>query len=144
MGVADTQRPSYPLEMLTTRARSLRKEMTPAEIKLWSVLRGRQISGHRFRRQHPFERYIIDFICLEKRVVIEVDGAQHFEPEALEYDAQRTRWLQSNGYVVVRFSNIEVFTKFEGVLMAIADSVAVRPVVPRSVRSKRSPPPVRA
>ena len=92
--------------------RSLRKHMTDAERCLWSVLRYGQM-GCKFRRQHPFESYILDFVCLEQRLVIEVDGGQHTSDMA--YDAERTALLQRAGFRVLRFWNNDVLTGLDSV-----------------------------
>ena len=70
---------------------------------LWKVLRKQQVRGYKFRRQHPYGNYVLDFVCLEARLVIEVDGGQHQEQE--EYDIKRTRWLQQHGFRILRFWN---------------------------------------
>ena len=93
--------------------RTLRANMTDAEQALWKVLRGRQFSGHKFRRQHPFGDYIIDFVCLSNKLVIEVDGGQHCSQQ--EYDEFRTKRLQSAGFHVLRFWNNEVLGELEAV-----------------------------
>jgi very-short-patch-repair endonuclease len=95
------------------RQRALRSNLTDAEQVLWRVLRGRQIAGHKFRRQHPFGNYILDFVCLENKLVIEVDGGQHCSQS--EYDEIRTKKLQSAGFHVVRFWNNEVLGEIEAV-----------------------------
>jgi len=99
------------------RARELRAEMTDAETKLWWRRRGRQIGGHRFRRQVPIGPYIVDFACLAAKLVIEVDGGQHFD-EA-ERDERRTAWLEERGFRVLRFWNPDVLTNIDGVLDAV-------------------------
>ena len=99
------------------RARSLRANMTDAELRLWHRLRGKQIGGHRFRRQVPIGPYIVDFACVKARLVIEVDGGQHAAGAYL--DAERTAWLQSRGYKVMRFWNTQVLQEMDGVLEAI-------------------------
>ena len=93
--------------------RTLRTNMTDAEQALWKVLRGRQFSGHKFRRQHPFGDYILDFVCLEHKLIIEVDGGQH--GRQAEYDDARSRRLQSSGFQVLRFWNNEVIAELEAV-----------------------------
>jgi very-short-patch-repair endonuclease len=93
--------------------RTLRKNMTDAEKALWHILRGRQISGLKFRRQHPFADYILDFVCLEKKLVLEVDGGQH--DEQTEYDEFRTQQLQAAGFHVLRFWNNEVLQDIDAV-----------------------------
>jgi len=87
--------------------------MSDAEQALWRLLRGRQISGLKFRRQHPFGDYILDFVCLENRLVIEVDGGQHGEQRV--YDENRTQKLQEAGFCVLRFWNNEVLKEMESV-----------------------------
>ncbi|MEX0998680.1 MAG: endonuclease domain-containing protein [Thermodesulfobacteriota bacterium] len=99
------------------RARELRKRLTNAEKKLWSHIRLRQITGHKFRRQQPIGKYIVDFVCLEKKLVVEVDGRQHSEQSS--YDEERTVWLESQGYRVLRFWNNEVLKEIEVVLDVI-------------------------
>ena len=86
--------------------RKLRRNMTDAERKLWSLLRGRQMDGLKFRRQHPFENYILDFVCLEKKIVVEIDGGQHQENRLK--DEVRTKALEEAGFCVLRFWNHEV------------------------------------
>jgi very-short-patch-repair endonuclease len=81
--------------------RSLRRTMTDAERKLWSILRSRQLDGLKFRRQRPFEDYILDFVCLKEKLVVEVDGGQHQE-QATE-DGRRTKALENAGFYVLRF-----------------------------------------
>jgi len=90
----------------TAKARYLRREMTDVERLLWQTLRGKQLNGHRFRRQHPVGQYITDFACIEQKIVIELDGGQH--QERLAYDEQRTAFLQTHGWRVLRFWNNDV------------------------------------
>ena len=99
--------------------------MTDAERKLWVRLRRRQIDGYRFRRQVPIGGYIVDFVCLAERLVVEIDGGQHKEDEGQAQDAQRTRWLQSKGYRVLRFWNSSVLTQTHVVLETIFSALAV-------------------
>jgi very-short-patch-repair endonuclease len=99
------------------RARELRKRLMNAEKKLWSHIRLRQIAGHKFRRQRPIGKYIVDFVCLEKKLVVEADGGQHSEQSS--YDEERTAWLESQGYRVLRFWNNEVLKEIEIVLDVI-------------------------
>jgi len=93
--------------------RALRTNMTDAEQALWKVLRGRQFSGHKFRRQHPFGDYILDFVCLSNKLVIEVDGGQHCSQT--EYDEIRSQRLRSAGFHVLRLWNNEVLEELEAV-----------------------------
>ncbi|MEM7131245.1 MAG: DUF559 domain-containing protein [Chloroflexota bacterium] len=105
---------------LRQRARELRQEQTAAETRLWHHLRGRKVHGLKFRRQHPIERFIVDFYCAEHQLVIEVDGRIH-EDRAVQ-DQQRTDWLEARGYRVMRFTNREVFHDIQGTLDRIVDA----------------------
>jgi very-short-patch-repair endonuclease len=98
-------------------ARELRKSLTGAEQRLWYVLRNRQSGVIKFRRQHPIGKYIVDFYCPQSRLIIEVDGDSHGDSQ--EYDRQRTEWLKSQGYQVIRFSNREVKEHFDTVIAEI-------------------------
>ncbi len=91
---------------LTTRARDLRSHSTAAERALWALLRARRLGGHKFRRQVPLGRYIVDFLCPTQRLIIELDGGQHQDPTP--YEARRTAWLNANGYQVLRLWNTEL------------------------------------
>src|SRR5438874_616326 len=88
---------------LLARCRELRRDETDAERLLWMLLRGRQIAGAKFRRQHQFGPFILDFFCMEHRVAIEVDGGQHFSDEGEASDRARTAWLKRAGIRVLRF-----------------------------------------
>ena len=99
------------------RAGELRREITPAESKLWSVLRGNKLKGVSFRRQHAIGKYIVDFVSIKKKLIIELDGSQHLEQS--EYDEERTQYLESQGYRVVRFWNNDVMNDVNGVIRAI-------------------------
>jgi very-short-patch-repair endonuclease len=102
---------------LLERARSLRKDQTSAETKLWTILRNRQLQGFKFRRQQPIGRFIVDFYCSENKLVVEIDGDTHAERK--EYDTNRTQWLENEGYQVIRFTNDEVLTNLENVALEI-------------------------
>lgn len=121
--------------MSRERARQLRKDMTDAERALWARLRRRQVLGHKFRRQQPLGPFIVDFVCLERKLVIEVDGGQHADQQ--QDDARRTGWLEDQGFVVLRFWNHEVLAEPEAVIQAIADALAPPPAPPAAGR----PPP---
>jgi len=99
------------------RARELRQPQTPAEQKLWARLRDRQLGGFKFRRQHPIGRFIVDFCCADRQLVVEIDGDSH--AEQVEYDQARTEWLCEQGYSVIRFSNQAVWRQIEAVIEAI-------------------------
>jgi very-short-patch-repair endonuclease len=98
------------------RAIELRKELTPAEGKLWSRIRNDQL-GVSFRRQHAIGNYIPDFCSPKSKLIIELDGSQHLEQE--EYDTERTKYLESQGYKVIRFWNNDVMNNIGGVILAI-------------------------
>jgi very-short-patch-repair endonuclease len=121
------------------KARELRKNSTDAERFLWQHLRLRQINGDRFRRQRPVGPYILDFVCLEKKVAIEVDGGQH--NEAARYDRQRDDWLREQGFVVLRFWNHEVLTQIDVVKEVIWKALTETPslVLPRERGRKGDP-----
>ena len=106
---------------LRDRARRLRREMTDAERRLWSRLRQRQLHGYRFRSQFQLGTYIVDFVCLARRLIIEVDGGQHCEQA--DHDNARTAWLQEQGYRVLRFWNDVVLTETEAVITTIAEAL---------------------
>jgi very-short-patch-repair endonuclease len=108
--------------------RALRKRMTDAERRLWSALRGREMHGLKFRRQHPFENYILDFVCLEAMVVIEVDGGQHADQGSADQD--RTELLQRAGFRVLRFWNNEVLAELSTVRQKIWDELSEHPSPP--------------
>ncbi len=99
------------------RARQLRKKLTPAEQKLWAYLRGNKLHGINFRRQHAIGRYIIDFVSIKHKLVIELDGSQHLEQD--ESDTERTQYLESAGYKVIRFWNDKVMNDMNGVIRSI-------------------------
>ena len=101
------------------RARELRNNMTEHEKKLWFYLRKRFINNCRFRRQYPIGNYVVDFICREKNLIIELDGGQHNEVQSLIYDRERTDFLESKGFKVIRFWNNDIDTNIEMVLNEI-------------------------
>jgi len=113
-------RPTRSNPKTRTRAIELRKELTPAERKLWAVIRNDQL-GVNFRRQHAIGNYIPDFVCIEKKLIIELDGSQHLEQE--EYDEERTKYLESLGYKVIRFWNNDVMKNIESVILAITNAI---------------------
>ena len=99
--------------MAIERARVLRARPTDAERKLWAILRYRQMDGHRFRRQAPIGHYIVDFVCFERKLVVEVDGGQH--AVQLRRDSARTTWFRSQGFRIIRFWNNEALANIDGV-----------------------------
>jgi very-short-patch-repair endonuclease len=104
--------------------RNLRNAPTDAEYRLWQRLRNRQIENCKFRRQHPLGDYIADFVCLERKVIVELDGSQH--AGAADYDAMRTKFLESAGFIVLRFWNNQVFNEITGVLEVILQALNAR------------------
>ncbi len=105
-------------------AKILRKQSTPMEIKLWNRLRSRRFMGLKFRRQCPLGSYIVDFICIEKKLIIEIDGGQHNEPENQIYDKRRTEFLNQSGYNVLRYWNNEILLQFDAVMDQIYKHVS--------------------
>jgi very-short-patch-repair endonuclease len=103
------------------RAQRLRHELTDAERNLWSVLRNRQLNGAKFRRQQPIGPFIADFVCQERRLIIEADGGQHALSAS---DAHRTDFLESVGYRVLRFWNNDILTNLDGVAEVIANELS--------------------
>ena len=98
-------------------ARELRHGQTPIEERLWRELRSRQLVGMKFRRQHPIGSFIVDFYCADKRLVVEIDGDSH--ADQIAYDKRRTKWLEDQGYRVIRFTNREVLNQLSAVLEKI-------------------------
>jgi very-short-patch-repair endonuclease len=111
--------------VITQRARRLRKKATFPERLIWSRLRGSRLGGVRFRRQHPVGPYIVDFYCARAKLAIELDCLSHEETE--QYDCSRTRYLQSLGIRVIRFTNDEVVRDVEDVIFRIACEVGLDP-----------------
>jgi very-short-patch-repair endonuclease len=105
----------------TRRARTLRKSMTKAELWLWQRLRARQLCGLKFRRQHPIGPYIVDFACLQCRLVVEVDGATHSTDAEQAHDRQRTVYLEDAGWRVLRFWNTDLYDNIDETLNRIAE-----------------------
>jgi very-short-patch-repair endonuclease len=101
------------------RVRTLRVESTDAERALWRRLRAGQLGGYKFRRQHEFGGFVLDFFCRSAELAIEVDGGQHFSEEGAVQDAERTRYLEANGIRVLRFTNSEVLSQIDSVSEAI-------------------------
>ena len=108
------------------QARKLRKNMTDAERKLWHFLRNRRLAGLKFRRQVPIGPYIVDFACIEKKVIVEIDGGEHNFPDHRQYDAQRTAYLEGQGFRVLRFWNNQVLSDIEAVLTVILQACQAR------------------
>ena len=108
-------------------ARKLRREQTDVERKLWFALRDRRFHAFKFRRQQPIGPYVVDFVCFDAKLVIELDGGQHGLAESEIYDAARTKWLEADGFRVVRFPNSEMIENFDGVPGTIAMALGSTP-----------------
>ena len=106
-----------------TFSRMLRVRSTDAEIALWRRLRARQISGAKFRRQAPIGPYIVDFVSFGVRIVVELDGGQHATFPQHQRDATRGRWLEEQGFLILRFWNTDVLMNIDGVLSVVLDAV---------------------
>ena len=119
----------------TSRARSLRANMTDAERKLWYAFRDRRFADYKSRRQVPVGPFIADFICYDARVMIEVDGGQHADSSS---DARRDRWFAANGFLVLRFWNNDVLKNREGVLISVLETLHAR--TPHPARAERGRP----
>ncbi len=124
------KRPDFELhigagKMTFNHAMELRKNLTPAEDKLWDALRNRRLCGFKFRRQHPLKQFIADFYCHEKKLVIELDGEIHQKQEISEYDEGRTFELEKFGLTVLRFKNEEVLRSFDKVLDMIKTALGL-------------------
>ena len=107
----------------TPFVRNLRRKQTEAEKVLWARLRNRGMAGTKFRRQQPIGSYVVDFVSFERKLIIEIDGGQHNDREAIEKDEQRTAWLNEKGYRVLRFWNNEVLMETNGVLEQIIQAL---------------------
>ena len=104
------------MERFKARARKLRASQTSAETRLWQALRGRRLAHWKFRRQHAIDRYIVDFVTIEGKLIVEVDGATHGADAEITRDLERARLLQSLGFLVVRVTNVDVYENLGGVL----------------------------
>ena len=124
------------------RARAFRRDGTPAERKLWSFLRRAQLDGFKFRRQQRLGPFFADFVCHAIRLVIEIDGETHAGLAAEQRDAQRTAFLQHEGYRVIRFSNADILGNAEGVVDAIRASLVSAAPSPSHAAAQRGPLPL--
>jgi very-short-patch-repair endonuclease len=108
---------------LRGRAKTLRQDMTDAERIVWHTVRAHRLNGAAFRRQAPIGPYVVDFVCHAVKLVIEVDGGQHFEPRQIAHDRRRHGYLATQGYRVLRFTNLDVIKNKSGVLETIAAAI---------------------
>ncbi|MBI5752802.1 MAG: endonuclease domain-containing protein [Hydrogenophilales bacterium] len=111
---------------LLENAKNLRSSQTDAEQRLWYHLRAHRFMDMKFKRQKPMGRYIVDFVCVEHRLIIELDGGQH--ADEVSYDQQRDAWLRSQGYTVLRFWNNDVMQQLDGVLEQIRLALSPTPL----------------
>ena len=118
-------------------AKDNRKDLTEEEATIWEVIRNRRIEGFKFRRQHPVAGYIPDFVCLEKRLIIEIDGGYHNEEEQIKFDEARQNWLKENGFEMIRFTNEEVKTNLKQVVKKIADKLNENNIFERETDNPR-------
>ncbi|MCX5864492.1 MAG: endonuclease domain-containing protein [Deltaproteobacteria bacterium] len=112
-------------EKVLLNAKKLRANQTEAEQRLWYHLRAHRFMALKFKRQKPMGRYIVDFVCVERQLIIEIDGGQHAEQAG--YDRHRDAWLRDQGYTVLRFWNHEVMQQLEGVLEQIRSTLTLSP-----------------
>jgi very-short-patch-repair endonuclease len=111
------------MDRFKARARALRTSQTSAEAKLWQALRNRRLARWKFRRQHSIDRYVVDFVTLDGKLIVEVDGVTHAEPAEMARDEARTKMLEACGFLVVRVSNTDVYDNLEGVLEMIESTL---------------------
>jgi len=123
MGEGRGEGEEYMADNLNPLAKKLRKQLTDTERLLWQYLRAKQLEGLKFRRQQPIGNYIVDFVCFEKKVIIELDGGQHTQPEQKQKDIERDKWFKEQGYKLLRFWDNEVLTNIRGVLEEIWKNV---------------------
>jgi len=127
VSMAEQKSPTWKMpSKLRSNARVLRRNSTDAERLLWSELRNHRLNGAGFRRQVPIEKYVADFVCHAARLVVELDGGQHFFDQAEQLDAQRSAVIEAKGFHILRFSNHDVMTNRSGVLETIAAAFAER------------------
>jgi len=106
-------------------ARVLRKNSTPQELKLWKLLRNHRYNNLAFKRQYPIGNYIVDFVCKEKLIIIELDGGQHNVPEEIKKDNVRTIFLESKGFKIVRFWNTDIDNNIDGVFQKLNEVLKI-------------------
>lgn len=104
---------------LRSRRKELRNHGTSAEATLWLLLKGKQLDGRKFRRQHSIGKYVVDFYCPSEKLAVEVDGEHHYTDEGQAHDEKRARYFESLGVTTIRFENCEVFDRQQAVLQEI-------------------------
>jgi very-short-patch-repair endonuclease len=111
-------------------ARELRKRMTDAELVLWGKIRKKELKGYQFYRQKNIGNYIVDFYCPAAKLIIEIDGGQHYSEVGLERDKTRDNYLMSLGFTVLRFSDRDIFKNIDGMLQRIWEYIENPPLIP--------------
>jgi len=111
------------MDKFKVRARTLRVSQTSAEAKLWQALRNRRLTRWKFRRQHAIDRYVVDFVTLRGKLIVEVDGVTHSTASEIKRDAARTAVLEACGFHIVRVTNTDVYDNMEGVLEMIESTL---------------------
>ncbi|MEZ5535313.1 MAG: endonuclease domain-containing protein [Thiolinea sp.] len=109
------------------KAKQLRQDATYVEKIMWNQLRSRRLAGYKFRRQYPIGQYIVDFVCYAEKLIVEVDGEHHHEPDQIAYDRERTRFFQADGYQVMRFTNQQIIGALPDVLRHIEQAMKKAP-----------------
>ena len=120
--------------LLTGVAKRLRQEATDAERILWREVRAHRFAGFKFKRQEPLGLYVVDFVCYEAKLIVELDGGHHADQQ--ESDAERTHWLESRGFRVLRFWNNDVLTNIAGVMYEIEKKLPLSPPLSRQGRGR--------
>jgi len=118
--------------MSVTRARALRKAMTPQEVKLWAQLRKLRLQGFHFRRQAPLEGYILDFVCFKYRLIIEIDGGHHGDAQQLAHDARRDAVFATRGFPTLRMWNTDIDSDLDAAVETILARAAQNVAAPHS------------
>jgi very-short-patch-repair endonuclease len=121
---------------ITKAAKTFRKNPTKAERLLWKNLRAKQLEEFKFRRQQPIGNYVVDFVCFEKQIVIEVDGGQH--AREIIKDKEREKWLKKQGFKILRFWNNEVLRNIEGVIEEITKNCIFHPLLTSPIKGEES------
>ncbi len=119
--------------------KNLRNNGTTAEAFLWKYLKGSQLQGRKFRRQHSINRYVVDFYCPSEKLIVELDGQYHFNPQMQEYDRKREKDLEALGFTIIRFENKMVFDFLPSVLKGISDCFKEGDETPPSAKADTSP-----
>jgi very-short-patch-repair endonuclease len=112
------------LAKFKSKAAQLRNAQTSAEARLWQALRNRRLAHWKFRRQHPLDRFVVDFVTIDGKLIVEVDGVTHVSAAAVVHDAERTRILESLGFLVVRVTNVDIYDNLDGVLEMICATLS--------------------